>query len=79
MAKTKQMINILCYISLLYKSSREYNKICIYFSKRKQRAESPINSGIALLSPRYNVCFSLTGLFHFLEIGETILGSKYEY
>jgi hypothetical protein len=71
MAQTRQIINILCYISLLYKSSREYNKICIYLSKRKQRAESPINSGIALLSPRNNVCFSLTGLFHFIKIGET--------
>ena len=79
MAKTKQIINILCYISLLYKSSREYNKICIYFSKRKQKAESLINSGIALLSPRNNVCFSLTGLFHFLKIGETKIRSMYEY
>ena len=71
MAATKQIINILCYISLLYKSSREYNKICIYFSKRKQKAESLINSGTALFFPRISVSFSLMGLFHTFKIGET--------
>ena len=55
------------------------NKTYIYFCNNKQRAESPIISVAALLSPRKYVNFSLAGLFHFFGIGETILGSKYEY
>jgi hypothetical protein len=73
------ILYILCYISIFLKNIRYCNKTYINFLKRKQRAESPINSGIALLSPRKYVNFSLAGLFHFLKIGETKIRSMYEY
>ena len=80
MDKTKAVISyILCYIYIFLKNIIYCNKTYIDFLKIEQRAESPIISGVALLSPRKYVNFSLAGLFHFFEIGETIIRSKYEY
>lgn len=66
-----RFINILCYIPIFFKNIRYCNKTYIYFYKKEQRAESPIISEAALLSPRKYVNFSLTGLFHFFKRGVT--------
>ena len=80
MDTTKAVIlYILCYISIFLKNIRYCNKTYINFLKIEQKAESLMNSGIALLSPRMLINFSLTGLFHFFKIGETKIRSMYVY
>ena len=72
MDTTKAVIlYILCYIYIFLKNIIYCNKTYIDFLKIEQRAESPIISEAALLSPRKYVNFSLAELFHTLKISET--------